>query len=237
MVQKMIDEILAKREKTAKPKIKVKVTTKATWPPPKKDADMDHTEHSMSSVGLSEMKNEDIVQGSVSSILKNFEAKKDPNAPVTPRSWSSRKKLPAKTIQDVPKVEEPQQEEKEPEETAPVEKEPEEKEDVSEKQEEEEEKEQEETKEEEEAPVEKAEDEKDAKEEEEKEPEEKQEEASTIDDSQSSAEEQKDPAATVGGKENSYVKNLKLRSNATKNVSSSEKVLEEQEVSVYDNTK
>jgi hypothetical protein len=46
-------------------------------------------------------------------------------------------------------------------------------------------------------------------------------------------EEQNDSKSPTEAQKNSYVKNIKLRSNATNHVSSSEKVLEEQGVSVY----
>jgi hypothetical protein len=56
---------------------------------------------------------------------------------------------------------------------------------------------------------------------------------SSIEKVESVEEDKKDSELPARGLKNSYVKNIKLQSNATKNVSSSAKVVEEQEVSVY----
>jgi len=61
----------------------------------------------------------------------------------------------------------------------------------------------------------------------------KQEQLPTLEPLELAEEEQKDSKLPAEGQKNSYVKNIKLRSNATSHVSSSEKVLEEQGVSVY----
>lgn len=61
-----------------------------------------------------------------------------------------------------------------------------------------------------------------------------QEQPQEIEKSELQQEEQKDSALRAENQKNSYVKNLKLRSNATKHVSSSEKVLEEQGIRMND---
>lgn len=61
----------------------------------------------------------------------------------------------------------------------------------------------------------------------------KQQQLPTIEPLELAEEEQKHSKSPTEGQKNSYVKNMKLRSNATSHVSSSEKVLVEQGVSVY----
>jgi len=243
-VQKLIDEILLRREMSSKAKegkgnksgiengdVRVSSvsgtqttiimdtdddTQKAQQPTnnnqkrKENSDDMKHAQESTRSLGLIEIKpnsikesfmtNDDsVLQGSVSSILSKFEAKINPNAPApTTTSWSTKK------IQGDKREEDKNQENKT-------------------KDDKQEEKKQENY----------IQDDK----QEEKQDEEKQldtkgpmtkDQPQTIEKLQFPKEEEKDLEIPTERPKSSVVKNMKLRSNATKNVSSSAKVLEEQ---------
>lgn len=171
----------------------------------REDSDeMEHAQESTRSLGLIEIKpnsikesfttNDDsVLQGSVSSILSKFEAKRKPNAPVPTRTWSTKKIQGDKQEEEKNqknKIQEDKQEEKKQENNIQDDKQ------------------------------------------EEKRLNKKgsmtNEQPPTIEKSEFPKEGERDSEIPAERPKSSYVRNMKLRSNATKNVSSSAQLLEEQ---------
>jgi len=176
---------------------------------------MEHTEHSTSSIGLTEIvpneikesftMNDESMHGSVSIIRSKFETKRRRNAPLLTRKWSNRKAQDDNLQRE--KLQEEKEQEEKPQEEKPQQEKPQQEKQQKEKpqQEKQQKEEQQEAKQQnDEQPI-------------------NQEQPPTIEKLELPEGEQKDSELPAEGQKNSFVKNVKLRSNATKHVSSSKK--------------